>query len=342
MKKKSNKASLIVCACAFVFTVVYLAVFDNGIFNSLGKIKFGYLLIAIAFMGIYWLLEAASLHVVTKSVHPEQKFKHTFLVSILGQYYNCITPFASGGQPIQAYYMVRYGTPLGSSMTALLAKFIVYQFVLTLYSAVVLVCGSLTFVGSAEMLVLTIIGFVINFAVIIGLLVLAFAKKAAVRIAHGIIALLAKIRIVKDKDAKIKFIDEEMDAYHKDFIFIKQQPIVVLKMVIMTVLQLTVYFSISYVLYLGFGLSGTSWFTIISCQAYVLMISAFVPLPGALGAAEGSYAAFYSGIFGSYVGISTFIWRFLTFYLPIIIGLVTTLCMNRHEKKKMIATEADE
>ena len=334
MNKKSNKVSLIVCAIAFVVTVVYLAVFDNGIFDSLGEINFGFLLIAIACMGIYWLLEAASLHVVTKAVHPEQKFKHTFLVSILGQYYNCITPFASGGQPVQAFYMVQYGTPLGSSMTALLAKFIVYQFVLTIYSAVVLVCGALSFVGSPEMLVLTIIGFAINFAVIVGLLVLAFAKMAAVKIAHGVITILAKVRIVKDKEAKMKFIDEEMESYHKDFVFIRQQPVVVLKMVIMTVLQLTVYFSISYVLYLGFGLSGTSWFTIISCQAYVLMISAFVPLPGALGAAEGSYAAFYKGIFGSYVGISTFIWRFLTFYLPIVVGLTTTICMSRHEKKK--------
>ena len=64
------------------------------------------------------------------------------------------------------------------------------------------------------------------------------------------------------------------------------------------------------------------------------MISAFMPLPGALGAAEGSYTLFFSKIFvdgegNKFVGISTFIWRFLTFYLPIIVGLVLSLFVGK-------------
>ena len=57
-------------------------------------------------------------------------------------------------------------------------------------------------------------------------------------------------------------------------------------------------------------------------------------MPGALGAAEGSYTLFFSNIFiGSdgtkYVGISTFIWRFLTFYLPIIAGLILSTFVGK-------------
>ena len=90
-----------------------------------------------------------------------------------------------------------------------------------------------------------------------------------------------------------------------------------------------VYFSISYVIYLAFGLNGTDYITIISCQAFVLMISAFVPLPGAMGAAEGSYVLFFKGIFGGFVHLSTVIWRFLTFYLAIIAGMSVSLFVNR-------------
>ena len=69
--------------------------------------------------------------------------------------------------------------------------------------------------------------------------------------------------------------------------------------------------------------------TVISCQAFVLLISTFVPLPGALGAAEGSYVLFFKNIFGGYVHLSTVIWRFLTFYMAIIGGMIFALLVNK-------------
>ena len=101
-------------------------------------------------------------------------------------------------------------------------------------------------------------------------------------------------------------------------------------MCLVTAVQLLLYFSITYIIYRGFGMGETDFFTIIACQAFVLMISSFVPLPGAMGAAEGSYAAFFGGIFGAhYPVVSTFIWRFLTFYLPIIVGIVINLVLSK-------------
>ena len=120
-----------------------------------------------------------------------------------------------------------------------------------------------------------------------------------------------------------------MEMYYKNFQFIKKRPILILKLCFFTIMQLMVYFSISYVIYLAFGLNGTDYITIISCQAFVLMISAFVPLPGAMGAAEGSYVLFFKGIFGGFVHLSTVIWRFLTFYLAIIAGMSVSLFVNR-------------
>lgn len=140
---------------------------------------------------------------------------------------------------------------------------------------------------------------------------------------------LGKLHIVKDVEAKLKFIDDEMDMYYKNFQFIKKRPLLIIKLCIFTLIQLLVYFSISYVIYSAFGLSGTDYVTIISCQAFVLMISAFVPLPGALGAAEGSYVLFFKNIFGGFVHLSTVIWRFLTFYLAIIAGMSVSLFINR-------------
>ena len=251
---------------------------------------------------------------------------------MIGQYFNCITPFASGGQPMQVYMFMKRGMPLGSAMTALLSRFIVYQFTLTLYSIVFLVFRLSMFTdGELKPLTfLVIVGFIVNTFVIVLLFMLAFFQKATVKLAHGIVRLLGKLRIIRDVESKIEYIDKELATYYENFMFIKSQPVMILKMFLVTVVQLLVYFSITFVIYIGFGMTETDYLTIVACQAFVLMISGFVPLPGAMGAAEGSYAAFFKGIFGDYyTGVSTFIWRFLTFYLPILIGIIINLRMTR-------------
>ncbi|MBQ9482927.1 MAG: flippase-like domain-containing protein [Ruminiclostridium sp.] len=332
-KKKTNKVNLIICGIAFIIMLVVL--FSEGvenIINALRQLNPLYLVIAVACMGGYWLGEAYGLHLAAKSLEPKTKFRTTLLVTMIGQYFNCITPFASGGQPMQVYTFVKRGMPLGSAMTALLSRFIVYQFTLTLYSIVFLVFRLSMFTeGDLKPLTILIIaGFIINTFVIALLFMLAFFRKATTKLAHVVVRLLGKLHIIKDVDDKIEYIDKELSTYYENFLFIKSRPVMILKMFLVTVAQLLFYFSITFIIYIGFGMSKTDFLTIIACQAFVLMISAFVPLPGAMGAAEGSYAAFFKGIFGDYyTGVSTFIWRFLTFYLPILIGIIINLRMSR-------------
>ncbi|MCM1054039.1 MAG: flippase-like domain-containing protein [Bacteroides sp.] len=332
MNKKTKKLNLIICGIAFVIMIVYLFFVDDpaDIWNAVCSANPVFMLLAVGCMVIYWLLESVNLHLVAKEVHPQQKFKNSVSVSLIGQYFNCITPFSSGGQPIQAYYLVKFGVPLGSALTVLLSKFIVYQAVLTVFSIVILFFRLGYVMDTSPMMMpLIIIGFIVNSAVIAGLLMLAFFKKPTAKIAHFTVRLLGKLHIVKDVDAKLKFIDDEMEMYYKNFQFIKKRPFLIIKLCFFTLIQLLVYFGISYVIYLAFGLIGTDIITVISCQAFVLMISAFVPLPGALGAAEGSYVLFFKNIFGGFVHLSTVIWRFLTFYLAIIVGMSVSLFINR-------------
>ena len=329
--KKSNIISLILCAVAFVIMVFYMLFVDGEqVYEALAKIKGVFLLAAALCMCVYWVLEASVLNMVIKAVHPAIKFRYSLSVSMIGQYFNCVTPFASGGQPMQAYYLSRYKVPLGSGMTALLSKFIIYQFTLTIYCLFMLFLRIHYFGAELGALkILTVVGFIINFAVILALLTLALFKNLAFNIAHFILKILSKIKLVKNYERKLDFITEEAELYRKNFLFLRRQPVLMLKMFALTVLQLTAYFSISFVIYKGFGLSGSDYLTIIACQSFVLMISSFFPLPGALGAAEGSYGAFFGGIFGTLVTFSMFVWRFLTFYVPLILGLGITLMIDR-------------
>lgn len=332
-KKKGNKLNLIICAIAFVVMIVYLLFVDgvDNIIAAFQKINPLFLLICAAFMVGYWLCETGTVHIMLKSMHPTVKFRYSWYDTIIGQYFNCITPSASGGQPMQAYYLVKFGVPLGSAMTALLSRFIVYQFTLTIYSAAALIIGFSEFgadLSSKGLMPFVFIGFAINTAVIIFLIGIAVWKNGTLKVANWLISAGVKLHIVKRPMKWRLYITREIEKFHKNFMFIKKNVPLIIKSFILNFIQLTLYFSISYMLYLGFGLGGASLFQIISYQAFVLMISSFWPMPGAMGAAEFGYGGFFGTIFGVYVNVSTLLWRLFTFYMPIIVGVVVIMTMK--------------
>lgn len=334
-KKKSNKVNLILCGASFIIMLAFLFFVDkpDKIFNAMRNINTVYLGLCILTMFGYWLCEAATIHVILKPLCPTAKFRDTWYDTIIGQYFNCITPCASGGQPMQAYYFVKFGVPLGNALTALLSRFIVYQFVLTIYSAAMLAAGFKTegkLLIEGGLMPFVLIGFAINTSVIIFLLMIALWKKGTVKMANGIITLLAKIHIVKDPMHWRLYFTREVNKFHNNFKFIKKNAWVIAKATLFTAVQLLLYLDISYLLYRGFFPEPDMfWGKIITYQAYVQMFSSFMPLPGAMGAAELGYAGFFKKIFGDYTGAATMLWRIFTFYLPILVGIVHLLTLKR-------------
>lgn len=333
--KKSNKLNLILCGASFVIMLAFLFFVDkpDKILNALSNVKAVYLVLCIVTMFGYWFCETATIHSILKPLCPNARFRDTWYDTVIGQYFNCITPFASGGQPMQAYYFVRFGVPLGNALTALLSRFIVYQFVLTIYSATTLLIG---FKTEGQMLIegglmpLVFIGFAINTGVIIFLLMIALWKNGTVKAANGIITLLAKIHIIKHPLRHRVYFTREVNKFHNNFKFIKKNVWVIVKATFFTAVQVLLYLNISYLLYRGFFPEHEMvWSRIITYQAYVQMFSSFMPLPGAMGAAELGYAGFFKKIFGDYTGAATMLWRIFTFYMPIIVGIGHLLTLKR-------------
>jgi len=157
-----------------------------------------------------------------------------------------------------------------------------------------------------------------------------FLKKALTGVVNFIIGGLAKIRIVKNPDARCKSAGIEIEKFSMLFRQMSKNKPMLLKLSLITVVQLTANFLIGNIIYLSFGLSGADTLTLLACQAFVAMISSFAPTPGAIGAAEGSFALFFSLFFpNKLVSLAVVLWRLITFYLPIIIGLLFTILEKR-------------
>ncbi len=324
---KKRKFNLILCAASVVLLVLYVLCVDgaDNIIRVVRSVNLWWILAALGCMLAYWLLESLCLHTVAKSIYPRQRLRSSVKVSLMGQYFNCITPCASGGQPVQAYYMVKYGFPLGSAMTALVAKFIVFQVSLTVFSAAMLALRFQFFAQQVRgFMAAVLFGFFVTAMVIVALLLVAFFKKPTLWFAVLCVKVLAKLRIVKQKGAAIAYVEKEIDKFRDNVDFIKKNIPLLLKMFVISMVQHWVYFLISYLIYRSFGFNEYGVLTLVASQSFVSLTSSFSPLPGSMLAAEGAFFVFFRIFFGQTVNMAMLIWRLLTFYLPIMMGVAIT------------------
>lgn len=290
-------------------------------------------------MLLYWLLEAVILHLAVKRLYPQQRFGATFHTSMIGQFFNCVTPSASGGQPMQALHMVKAGVPLGVASSSLLVKFIVYQGTLTLYSLVILLLHYRSFADKINGFGVLFSSAFLSAPRLWRAAVYCFFRRFTRRIAEGIISLLARLHLVKNKEARMDYIHRELDQFHESFQVMRKNGSMIVGMTALSIAQLTIYFSIPYGIYRSFGLDGVSPVTVLAAQACVSMMSSFVPLPGAIGGAEFSFHTLFGSFMPEeFLNMSILFWRIVTFYLPILVGMFFVARFHPRRQKKQTET----
>ena len=340
---KGRLLNAFLCIFAFGMLIGYLFFAGEGeeLAHALSNMQWSWLLLALLMVVGYWLLESVCMQIFSQDMFPGFKFKNTLKCTIIGQYFNCITPLSSGGQPFQAYYYNRFGMPLSKSLPMLLCRFVTYQITTSVFCAIVLILRLRYFMDdNPALMTLVIIGFVGGLGLLAMLLAIAFWRTGITKLVSVVFKLLAKLHIVKDPEEKIAHAESTIDDCYREMHYLFKRPKLFAKSIGVTLVQLLEYFAISYVIMRGLGCDGDI-LTVISCQAFVYMISSFVPTPGAMGAAETSYALFFGTIYpgASFVALSTFIWRFLTFYFPIVVGMILTLAVNREEAVRVAEHE---
>ncbi len=283
---------------------------------------------AMGLMVIYWVMEAAGLRLAVRRFAPHQPPYVTLYATMIGQFFNCITPFSSGGQPMQAYYLMKRGMALSFASCSLLIKFIVYQFVLTIYSAITLGLCFKTFTTEVSAVGwLAFAGFGVNILVITALLCLGFFRGPAEKFLYGVVALLQKLRILKEEKAKAasKRIQKELVEFYEGFAQIRGDISGITKMSILTAVQLTAFFLIPLCIFYAFGLGRADILLMVCASAFVLNFTSFIPLPGAAAGAELGFHTVFSLFFPTqFLSLAVLLWRLLTLYLPILVGGVFT------------------
>ena len=322
--KVKNIINIAIVVLIFLAMIIYFMCVESvdNIVNVLKNINVFWMIVGFLLIISYWLLESLSLYIVEKKLYKEQKFLSSLRVNMIGQLFNSLTPFSSGGQPMQVVYMKKEGKKISDSATMMLIKFIVYQAVLVLFSLIIIIFQYRYFVDLVSGFTsLALIGFLVNLTVMFFLILIGAKKNIVKKILSIIYKLLGKIKIMKNADEKIEKVSLSVDNFHEKFKIIKKEKKMIAQMAIVTFFQIVSFFAITYAVYRMFGQNEVSFIKIISAQAFLSMIMAFIPIPGAGIAAEGGFYLIFSTFFAKEnINMAILFWRLYTFYLPILVG----------------------
>lgn len=328
MDKKANKKYFlnILLILTLGAIVIYLTMKDElqASLKALMSASPIWIIFSFVLMGVYFLLDGMNLYTFGRLYKKDYNYKHGFTNAISGTFFNGITPFSSGGQFAQVYIFNRQGITPTNSASILLMAFIVYQSVLVLFTAVIMIFRyqvySAVYSGFFS---LAIVGFLINFFVIAGLFLGAKSKWLQNFICNNIIRFLSRIHIIKNyKDTTIK-ISRSLENFRNELGILQRNKTVLIKSSIINLFKLIIMYSIPFfaakALHMDVTISQLPDF--IGICSFVYMITAFVPIPGASGGSEGVYFMLFSPILGT-IGTPTtmLIWRFITYYLGLIVG----------------------
>ena len=336
VNKKMTIFNFLLIIVIFVGLFIYMISVDgiDNIINVLKSVDYKWVLLGVGCLLIYWLCEAITLHLPLKKMYKNQSFTNSLKVSMIGQVFNNITPFASGGQPMQAYELTKTGKRVSDSLSAMAMKFIMTQTALVI-STLIVVLFEFQFFAELmqEYIWIAIVGFAVNILAIVIVILAGVKKKVITFFTTPIIKFLGKIHIFKNPENTIEKLDKSIENFRGQFLFMKSEKKMVLKMFITAVVQSFAYYSMTYMVYRAFGNTGITFWQIIPAQAFLLLIMTFIPTPGSGLGAEGGFYLLFNSIFKQgTINMSILFWRMYTFYLPIIVGALFLIPIKRRKR----------
>ncbi|RZT02587.1 lysylphosphatidylglycerol synthase transmembrane domain-containing protein [Cuneatibacter caecimuris] len=330
--KNRKKAALNILFLAGVFGLTfYLLLKDqelSGIWASLQQAQPGWLIAGLLLVIVFVCSESVIIHYMMgklEGIRP--KLGQCVKYSFVGFFYSCVTPSASGGQPMQVYYMKKDGIPVSVSTLVLMVITILYKLVLVVFGLLILAFlpGLMeTYLSDTKFFLY--LGLGLNILFISGMLILVFAPSFAKRLAMGILRLLERIHIIKEKEERRRRLAASMDKYHATAQALERHKSVLATAFMITVFQRICLFLVTWLVYKSFGFSGTPLWKIVMLQSVISIDVDMLPLPGGIGASESLFLHIFMPVFGSAMVLPAMLLsRGINYYALVLISAAVSL-----------------
>jgi len=348
MKYKKNKTIRnIILAAVITIVVLALVVGLNDFENTWDVLQHAdgvYISYSVALILIYFLLYPIPLCIFTKSINKKVKFWRVYIIGTTEHFFNDITPFATGGQPFQAYAMKKAGVKVRESTGILLMNYIVFMLVTNTFAIASLAYYKQYTENISNLDWVVIIGFSINFLVLVMFFVMAFSKTFR-NLATKLMIKITRRRKLKEKAEKEavqieEYFSQAQDAVQK----LMKSPLLFISTYFLKALTMAIYYAVPFfiimalVSYYDPSYLASSpqyiWY-IMAGTAFASTIVVWVPTPGASGGIELAFKQIFStvpGVSSAIAMSSMLIWRLLTFY-----GVAALSCIGYFTSERISA-----
>ena len=320
-----------------------------------------WMLAAFGVTFMYAIVNQLSLVFLTRRKYKDISFFTLFFISGSEYFFNAITPFASGGQPFQAYALKRKNVKLSDSTSILLLNFLAYQIVMNLISIVGVIFYYKKLVTEVPNFgILVGVGFSINILIMVILILLGTTKFMGKAIV-GLLDLLCKIKFLRKllgskKESFVIYVNEMQQAFKE----MSLAPGAWIKALLTKAIAYMFYYSIPFFSFLALkiNLGYENYMYIFFVTSFALTIAVWVPTPGSSGGAELAFTTLFISLYalnnapynpeGTIDTAKTLamsgmlIWRFFTYYYLILHGFINYFIFEKTDKEQKNKIESEE
>lgn len=313
------------------FTLIFKDQDITQVLNIATQVKGQYIIIAIIAMCIYIIAESINIGRILKELGEKTKFLSNIKYTLIGFFFSSITPAASGGQPMEIYYMHKDNVSVANSTLSLLMHLWSFQIVSITMGVI-----SAFFhfdVLKPGLIYLFILGIVLNSSALILLIIGIFSKRLSTGLIKIVVKILKFLKI-KNVEQKQEKIEKELESYQQSAVYIKEHKKLMLKTILTTTIQLLAYYSVPYWIYKAFGLNTYGILHVLTLQAVLYATVSGIPSPGSVGVSEGGFFGIFRNVFSeTIISSAMLLSRGVNFYLLIIISSIIVIISTLKSKK---------
>ena len=299
---------------------------SKEVFQELGSMDLPHILLAFACTMLWELSSGLSLTVFSRVFKKDYRVSEGFLNALVASLFNNITPSSSGGQVAQFMIFRKQGLKSDESAAVLWLEFLVFQIVLCIGSIFFYLLRADLFLREFSAYnIFFFIGLLLHIGLIAGIFLLLRSKRFYDFIFGKGILIGAKLHLIKDPDKTREKLNRTVNSFQKLLHDLKDYKSSFFKAGLCVLPRLFFHYGISFAVLTGLGIPFTleNLVTCLSLSSFLNVASALVPLPGGSGGAEAFFVLLFGKVYDPLkVRAGMLLWRFFSFYLLILVGVI--------------------
>ncbi len=325
--KKTLSALFILLSVSAVLIIAFSNPEMGNAWETISRMELPWIAGLLGCWIVFALFESMGVRSCLRSCGRRISLLRVYWTVLIGMYYSSITPGAAGGQPMQVNSLRKAGIPVEYGTLALTVRFVMNQFTVCAGGLVLfLINREFVYAQLGGAIWAARIGWLINFASVPLVLLAAFRRKWIQKLAEKLIRFGAKIRLVRDPEKATARATEMLDTYHEALAEMAHHPKEIILQLLYSAISILGLTGSVVFAYYAFGQSGTPWIQVLTLSCLLFVSTSYTPLPGASGAQEGGFLLYFRGIFrDGTIGLGLLIWRFFTYYLWLIAGVIAVI-----------------